>query len=67
MTAFDILDESWRLNFKGVNDPIIIIEGLTMYLDEEKIKKFFSILNKYFSHYSLILDFMSPFFIKKSG
>tara|TARA_Y100001954_G_scaffold141235_2_gene150511 strand:+ start:10827 stop:11651 length:825 start_codon:yes stop_codon:yes gene_type:complete len=65
MTAFDILDESWPLNFKGVNDPIIIIEGLTMYLDEEKIKKFFSILNKYFSHYSLILDFMSPFLIKK--
>ena len=65
MTAFDILDESWPLNFKGTNDPIIIVEGLTMYLDEEKIKKFFSILNKYFSHYSIILDFMSPFFIKK--
>ena len=65
MTAFDILENSWPLNFKGVNDPIIIVEGLTMYLDEEKIKKFFSILNKSFSHYSIILDFMSPFFIKK--
>jgi len=65
MFAFDILDESWPTKFKDLNDPIIIVEGLTMYLDEEKIRKFFSILNKYFSCYSIILDFMGPFFVKK--
>ena len=41
MFSFDILDESWPLHFKEIKDPIIIVEGLSMYLDEDKVRKFF--------------------------
>ncbi len=65
MREIDILDPHWPQAIPNVSDPIILMEGLSMYLDHEKLQLFFHSLSKYFDHYCLILDFISPFFVHK--
>lgn len=43
---------------------LIIIEGLTMYLSEQDVKTIFSILDRKFSNAQILVETMSPFFVK---
>lgn len=43
---------------------LIIIEGLTMYLSEQDVKTMFSILDRKFSNAQILVETMSPFFVK---
>ena len=65
MKEVNVLNPNWTDSFPELENPIILMEGLSMYLEEGQVQAFFDILSKKFSHYSLILDFISPFFVKK--
>ena len=45
-------------------DVLVIIEGLTMYLNEEDVKKMFSIINQSFQNVTVLVETMSPFVVK---
>lgn len=59
-TDASFLDE---VEYNG--EPVlIIIEGLTMYLSEQDVKTMFSILDRKFSNAQILVETMSPFFVK---
>lgn len=45
-------------------DILVIIEGLTMYLDEKEVLKMFSIIEKSFKKVTVLVETMSPFVVK---
>lgn len=61
--AKSAMDESYRddIQYHGEN-ILVIIEGLTMYLSENDIKKMFSIIN--FKNSTVMVEVMFPFVVK---
>lgn len=61
--AKSAMDESYRddIQYHGEN-ILVIIEGLTMYLSENDIKKIFSIIN--FKNSTVMVEVMFPFVVK---
>lgn len=51
------------IDYHGEN-VLVIIEGLTMYLCEEDIRKMFSIIEHAFSEVTVMVETMSPFVVK---
>ena len=45
-------------------DVLVIIEGLTMYLKEDDVKKMFSIIDQSFQNVTVMVETMSPFVVK---
>lgn len=43
---------------------LVIIEGLSMYLHENDIRQIFSIIEKAFNKSTVMIETMSPFFVK---
>ena len=61
--AKSAMDESYRDNIQYLGENIlVIIEGLTMYLSENDIKKIFSIIN--FKNSTVMVEVMFPFVVK---
>ena len=59
------MDDSYvdDIDYHGEN-VLVIIEGLTMYLNEKDIKKIFSIIEKSFQEVTVMVETMSPFVVK---
>ena len=63
--AKSAMDETYTdtIRYEG-EDVLVIIEGLTMYLTEDDIKKIFSIIEHAFSNVTVMVEVMSPFMVK---
>ena len=60
--AESAMDSSWadRIEYNG--EPVlVIIEGLTMYLNEADVKKIFEIIDNKFNHAYVLVEIMNPF------
>ena len=59
------MDESWTDSVDADGKPVlIIIEGLTMYLEEQDVRKIFEIISAHFPKATVFVETMSPFFVK---
>ncbi|MCM1189619.1 MAG: class I SAM-dependent methyltransferase [bacterium] len=65
MIAKSAMDESWA---EGIEEPkgrvLVVIEGLTMYLSEQDVKKILSIISRRFASAEVIMEVMSPWMVK---
>ena len=63
--AKSAMDDSYvdDIDYHGEN-VLVIIEGLTMYLCENDIRKMFSIIEKSFQEVIVMVETMSPFVVK---
>ena len=63
--AKSAMDDSYihDIEYHG-EDILVIIEGLTMYLDEKEVQKMFSIIEKSFKKVTVLVETMSPFVVK---
>ena len=62
MSAMD----DWGGEIAEQDTPVIvIIEGLTMYLSEEDVKKIFSIISKRFERVTVLVETMNPTMVKR--
>ena len=63
--AKSAMDDSYvdDIDYHGEN-VLVIIEGLTMYLCEKDIRKMFTIIGKSFQKVTVMVETMSPFFVK---
>ena len=63
--AKSAMDETYTdtIRYDG-EDVLVIIEGLTMYLTEDDIKKIFCIIEHAFSNVTIMVEVMSPFMVK---
>ena len=59
------LDDSYTndIDYYG-EDVLVIIEGLTMYLDEKEVLKMFSIIEKSFRKATIMVETKSPFVVR---
>lgn len=63
--AMSAMDD-WGGEIAEQDTPVIvIIEGLTMYLSEEDVKKIFSIISKRFEHVTVLVETMNPTMVKR--
>ena len=61
MSAMD----NWGSEIKEENAPaLVIIEGLTMYLSEDDVKKIFSVIAKRFDRVTVLVETMNPVVVK---
>ena len=58
-------DESWTNEVADRSENIlVIIEGLTMYLNESDVKKIFEIISKHFKNTTVFVETMNPLVVK---
>ena len=63
--AESAMDEVWADKIEYAGEPVlVIIEGLTMYLSEEDVKKIFEIIDKKFRKATVLVEIMNPFIVK---
>lgn len=63
--AKSAMDESWTEKIERTDGKVlVIIEGLTMYLNESDVKKILSIIAERFVCADVIMEIMSPFAVK---
>ena len=63
--AMSAMDD-WGGEIAEQDTPVIvIIEGLTMYLSEEDVKKIFSIISKRFEHVTVLVETKNPTMVKR--
>lgn len=63
--AKSAMDKSWALDIELKDGKVlVIIEGLTMYLNESDVKTVLSIIANRFDHADVIMEIMSPFAVK---
>lgn len=57
--------DDWGTKISETDGPtLIIIEGLTMYLTEQEVKRIFEVIAKRFSDATVFVEIMSPLFVK---
>lgn len=61
--AKSAMDETWIDDIQESQNILVIIEGLTMYLQQEDVQKIFSIIQKFHS-VTVFVETMSPFIVK---
>lgn len=60
--AKSAMDESWTEEIEYDDESVlVIIEGLTMYLNEADVKKIFSIIDSKFKQAHVLVEIMNPF------
>lgn len=63
--AKSAMDETYVDDITFYNENVlVIIEGLTMYLKEDDVKKMFSIIDQSFQNVTVMVETMSPFVVK---
>lgn len=66
--AQSAMDEAWAEKIEYQNEPVlVVIEGLTMYLTEEDVKKIFDIIDYKFQHATVLVETMNPFSCRRDG
>jgi O-methyltransferase involved in polyketide biosynthesis len=64
--AKSAMDESWAEEIeKNASSYLVVMEGLSMYLSENDIKKILSIISSNFKNVTLYMETMSPFVVKR--
>ena len=56
MIGSDIRDTNWTLKLPKEKTPIIVMEGVSMYLSPEELKKVLANIHKYFGELYLLMD-----------
>ena len=64
MIAASAMDEAWTEKIETLDSVLVIIEGLTMYLNETDVKTILHIIHKNFSHVTIFMETMNPFVVK---
>lgn len=64
MISSSAMDEQWAKDIKVKDNVLVIIEGLTMYLNEKDVKKILNIIDQHFSNVTVFMETMSPFAVK---
>ena len=63
--AESAMDGKWADLVEYAGEPVlVIIEGLTMYLTEADVKKIFDIIDRKFTHATVLVETMAPFMAK---
>lgn len=63
--AESAMDGKWADMVEYAGEPVlVIIEGLTMYLTEADVKKIFDIIDRKFTHATVLVETMAPFMAK---
>lgn len=66
MISADIKDGAFLENLPNAERAIVILEGVSMYLTNEELKRVFSKITKRFSQASVLLDCYTPFAARMS-
>lgn len=65
MLACSAMDEAWAEKIGALSGRVlVIVEGLTMYLHEEDVKKILTIINDYYKKATVYMEIMSPLMAK---
>lgn len=63
--AASAMEESWALQVNAEKrDVLVIIEGLTMYLNEKDVKQILNVIDRYFWSVRIFMETMSPFAVQ---
>ena len=68
MMEYSAMDEAWADDIGEVaGDVLVVIEGLSMYLSEQDIKKILNIIAKHYNEndVTVYMEYMSPFVVKR--
>ena len=58
-------DPSYTLDIEYHGEPVlVVIEGLTMYLTEQDVRKMFGIIDQTFTQAKVLVEVMAPFVVK---
>ncbi|MBO7344436.1 MAG: class I SAM-dependent methyltransferase, partial [Clostridia bacterium] len=66
MICADVRDCSFISGLEKAERAIVVLEGLSMYLTNDQLRKIFASLNEYFPHLSVLIDCYTPFAVKMS-
>ena len=66
MVSADITDTSFILGLPNAERAIVLLEGVSMYLTNEKLKQLFIALKEKYNNLSLLVDCYTPFAVKMS-
>lgn len=59
------MDGGWASEIEQSTEPVlVIIEGLTMYLEQADVQRIFWIIGKRFAHATVFVETMAPFVVK---
>ena len=65
LIAKSAMDESWSNDISEIkNNVLVIIEGLSMYLSENDIKKILNIIDRKFDRVTIYMETMNPFVVR---
>ena len=64
MIAGSAMDENWAGEIETHGKVLVVIEGLTMYLSENDVRKILSVITDKFTLAEIIMETMSPFVVK---
>lgn len=65
MIAKSAMDESWAAEIEEPRGPaLVLMEGLSMYLTEEDVRKILSIICRRFRDAEIIMEIMSPYVVR---
>ncbi len=65
--ACSVLDEKWVEQVKVRGRMLFIIEGLTMYMTADEVKKMLGIIREHFDNAYVCMETLCPYFVKKEG
>lgn len=61
------MDEAWADRIENRSEPVlVIIEGLTMYLQKDDIKQILTIVDRKFPKVTAYIEILNPVFVKKN-
>ncbi len=66
MVSADITDTSFILGLPNAERAIVLLEGVSMYLTNEKLKQLFIALKEKYNNLSVLVDCYTPFAVKMS-
>ena len=66
MIEGDVREDKWLLNIPFAKHAIIVLEGVSMYLTNQELKKLFSNISNHFESVNILMDCYSSFAAKMS-
>ena len=64
--AYSAMDPTWTNKIQTKKDPLFIIEGLTMYLNQKDIENIINIIDKNFNKCTIFMEIMPPISVKNT-
>lgn len=67
LIAASAMDETWTDKIKTDGKPVlVIVEGLSMYLEKKDVKQILTIIGTHFSKATVYIEILNPIFVKKN-